>query len=1341
MNKILSILCCTICVLSAVGGPTVANGPFINGQGGAGGGNATGNLVTNGLTIYGATGGSTVINGNYVWNGSFYQSGNSSNVFVLNTAWVLYYEGLQYFNSTNGLLGPYRVAISGNTPVPNVLATNIVGGAVGLIVGPSSSVYDAGSVTNVQGSSVIGPVASATTAANFTGNITLTQLPAQTVTNNYNLKSFGAYGDAHSTTGALALSNTPTITVTGGYFVAGDVGSFIRIKNADLNRNDWCTTITAVNSPTSITVATAVPVSYNLVLPGNVAAITTGYQIDYGQHDDTLAAQAFLNQETNWGGKFYIPPGHYLIWGPPTNNNAQLVVPCSPNAGNNNSPYMELYGSIGSQPWYSGSQPNVQWDSNTTVFISNLGTSANPGGWTNGIPSSVIDFRVQTNTYGLQLFTVTIPGSGGKITNNPILPFIHDLVIDRGFDAGGITLNLLAAGQAELSKLWIGNFGAQVYLTAPSNTNHWDIVMPDNFNGSGDFCYDINTGAGYNAVDFGLGYGNVWNFYCNSNAITSVFTGGSGEVRIDNVQVTCCNNLLYGSGGGQPYDVGSGAASGTFIPEIRVSNYQTSLTGSGTPDWMTNGVCLVYDPGNKIANGGVNSTPAHVYYNPGSGSGAAPWKNQVSNPNVWVEYDTPQEGHVRFQPQKFSGPVTMTNGLMITNVPPLVLGSGVSGQAYSLQMYSPGDYNYIEYWPGPSRFIRWLVGIDDRLVNGYTNSYVWYPYGGPTSGFNSQGAIMSLDPWGNLNLFGQISATNVPIDGTSIIVSGGKLSSVGGTGNPASAITNQSNIFTSSTNSFTGDIGVGGSINTASVLNMGSGNSWINFAGQYGLLQYQDAVGTLVNIMGTRGNRYWQWGPQDSIDPSGTAAADIYFEPEIPGAGLVLPGNGIAVQFATNGSVLIYSNVVSLNGQFTGNGAGLSNIPASLLSGLVPAANLSAANITNPATGFFYPPTGTPTLTPSQTNIFIVGNVATNSFDATNAAFNALKMATNSFQGTNSNLSLWGTQSPLTLSNALLASAGQTIAGSNYLSPSSIATPASGHTNLYGLNSSGAVVPTDLASAAGAGGGGGNVYSNTTVAGGFSSLYSTNISVGVQATNNPSGLVVNAGTLSASPGSANSTAWQLGNRSIASLNTFPVASMSPVIGGASPFAFDIMPAPGAMQIAEGNHYFTTWVDICHTNCITNNPAITTLRLGLDGVGDVYVGTEQINGGPGGTFWLGYNDVNVLNIVGSGINVAGNVNPAGNGEQLGYSFGSGGWAKSYIGTILTTNVTAMGIVSANSILSTNGIYLPTNNVPTISPLAGAGTLFFGGLGGTNLYVTFQIGGVNYTNRIPGTPGYP
>ena len=62
MNKILSILCCTICALSAVGGPSVANGPFISGQGGAGG-TATGNVVTNGITVTGA--GTSAVNGSY----------------------------------------------------------------------------------------------------------------------------------------------------------------------------------------------------------------------------------------------------------------------------------------------------------------------------------------------------------------------------------------------------------------------------------------------------------------------------------------------------------------------------------------------------------------------------------------------------------------------------------------------------------------------------------------------------------------------------------------------------------------------------------------------------------------------------------------------------------------------------------------------------------------------------------------------------------------------------------------------------------------------------------------------------------------------------------------------------------------------------------------------------------------------------------------------------------------------------------------------------------------------------------------------------------------------------
>ena len=304
------------------------------------------------------------------------------------------------------------------------------------------SVTQGGTVSNAVYATTAG------SASNLIGTLPASQLPAVVVTNTYNLKSFGAYGDAAYSWGAMALSNSTTMTVVGGYFTSADTNKFIDIKGADVNRRDWWTTITAVNSPNNITVASAVPVSYNFALPGGVAAMSSGYPIVYGAHDDSMAIQSWVNQVTNGGGKFYAPPGIYLVLNPPTNVvNSQIMVPISPKVAGNEVTYFEMYGSLGSAPGYASSSPRVDLDPNTTVFVPNIGTSSNPGQWLQGMPSSFISFQTvgSLNPYGVALGKVLLPASGYYITNTLTWPVLHDFIIQSSWDPSAIILNELGA--------------------------------------------------------------------------------------------------------------------------------------------------------------------------------------------------------------------------------------------------------------------------------------------------------------------------------------------------------------------------------------------------------------------------------------------------------------------------------------------------------------------------------------------------------------------------------------------------------------------------------------------------------------------------------------------------------------------------------------------------------------------------------------------------------------------------------------------------------------------------------------------------------------------------------
>src|SRR5882724_11460770 len=136
---------------------------------------------------------------------------------------------------------------------------------------------------------------------NFVNSVT-----ANMVTNTYNLKAFGAYGDATFVNGVLASSNTPIVTVTLGKFTAGDMGKIIGIFGGGKNRTTFWTGISNVTSSTSIVLSNAVFMSYNATnidFPDNNVANfsqagANGYMAVYGAHDDSGAIQSWVNQVT-----------------------------------------------------------------------------------------------------------------------------------------------------------------------------------------------------------------------------------------------------------------------------------------------------------------------------------------------------------------------------------------------------------------------------------------------------------------------------------------------------------------------------------------------------------------------------------------------------------------------------------------------------------------------------------------------------------------------------------------------------------------------------------------------------------------------------------------------------------------------------------------------------------------------------------------------------------------------------------------------------------------------------------------------------------------------------------
>lgn len=251
-----------------------------------------------------------------------------------------------------------------------------------------------------------------------------------------------------------------------------------------------------------------------------------------------------------------------------------------------------------------------------------------------------------------------------------------------------------------------------------------------------------------------------------------------------------------------------------------------------------------------------------------------------------------------------------------------------------------------------------------------------------------------------------------------------------------------------------------------------------------------------------------------------------------------------------------------------GNGAGLTNLNAGQLSGIVPPANLPGGTYTNS----FQP-----------TNANLTALAANNGGGLTNQPFAKTFSSTNGFFAFTVN-SDGSTNVSFTVTNVALR-LGLTATGSN----------GAAATWMLGLDNAGKM--TTNAVPAG-GGGGGNVYSNTVVP-------LTTLIVGPVTTNSTTNLVVNG-----------LTPYQIGNGSWPNSTNVSVAFLRPNVAN-SVLHFDTMP--------NGPGTFTLWEDICSFDSYSQSPPFMgtglALHLQTDGTYN-YIGSRYYSGG--GLNTLSYN---------------------------------------------------------------------------------------------------------------------
>lgn len=230
-----------------------------------------------------------------------------------------------------------------------------------------------------------------------------------------------------------------------------------------------------------------------------------------------------------------------------------------------------------------------------------------------------------------------------------------------------------------------------------------------------------------------------------------------------------------------------------------------------------------------------------------------------------------------------------------------------------------------------------------------------------------------------------------------------------------------------------------------------------------------------------------------------------------------------------------------------------------------------------------------------------------------------------------------------------------------------------------------------------AGSGGGNVNSNTIAS--FQAVVITN---GIN-TNNQ---------------------YQLTGRAFSSigLTNYPIPTLTPLVtttnqGNWGNLAFDLMPSALAVDFG-GNG--VSWMDICNTNCLSNNPGVSTLRFQ---VSQLAGGGTPTSGGPGEAWitTLGFGGMAAEPLL-FGYNASGqifmNSTTAVQFNSIIVPYGvqdvgkaNNYWANSFIKTNTCNILYATGAVNTASAVVTNGITSLGNTVTSFAIAGGSVNTFW------------------------------
>lgn len=220
------------------------------------------------------------------------------------------------------------------------------------------------------------------------------------------VQRYGAQGDGKPGTGGTGAAGTAVFTDAGASFVnaaapAGDVGKLIVINQgpAGVSTNPFCGTITAVNSPTSVTLsgnltANAVNAPYiygtddagaicaALAAAGNWAADTGNYrcQVMFEPCNYMLGAMTQQTGTYNYNTHLPVPAG--------TQYGRKLVIDLIGTGGEAEPDYWEtvapsLQGTCLVSAVFSTGQPDGTYGQSSVIGVPHGGTGLSPGGFAN----------------------------------------------------------------------------------------------------------------------------------------------------------------------------------------------------------------------------------------------------------------------------------------------------------------------------------------------------------------------------------------------------------------------------------------------------------------------------------------------------------------------------------------------------------------------------------------------------------------------------------------------------------------------------------------------------------------------------------------------------------------------------------------------------------------------------------------------------------------------------------------------------------------------------------------------------------------------------------------------